>query len=509
LIEMLVALMIAGIFFSIFVGVVLATFETLRSGDERTVAQQNARVALNYIANDIRQANEIAPLRLEAYRDWATGGWPVDENTWDPFTDEEAWPIYRWSVDSDPDGYIDLDIEDGSGDGDEYEDFRDDGLPYDVRALAPNRVSLLFYGSTYYPNTQYWAALGTDVDLDDNNLPNPTSAVTRVTYEHQLAPPLHDEVYDPQFSGLRKQFNMVVNRQDPYIGAVQDTSDFVVVRSFEMLNPTLSVPDVRETVQAPADPWPSVSDQLLIDRDYLRQPVADHVMNLRFRYWHIKGDTMLEIRYDPSEGNIGGSGISTDDGYYRYYDIYGNEIYVWYSHREKRDVPLMPTDCDQDDFDTIPVYSFKIDGGDTADDEYQRGILLFEGWRFVNAVSVTVKTANNQTLNVYRSSINLAVTDSSHPDYAMGFIDFGLGQASPDTIGTLNQYDPFYQAADNLRVSTVAGYGFDFVEPNMNPNYNANAFTTLQTFVVPPTLVERADAAVRQLRFGLDYIRPF
>ncbi|MCX6645535.1 MAG: prepilin-type N-terminal cleavage/methylation domain-containing protein [bacterium] len=53
LVEMLVALMISAIFFSIFVGVVLATFETLRSGDERTVAQQNARIGLNYIANDI------------------------------------------------------------------------------------------------------------------------------------------------------------------------------------------------------------------------------------------------------------------------------------------------------------------------------------------------------------------------------------------------------------------------------------------------------------------------
>jgi Mg2+/citrate symporter len=65
LVEMLVALMIAAIFFSVLTGVILATFETLRTGDERTVAQENARVGLNYIANDIRHATEIAPLSFE------------------------------------------------------------------------------------------------------------------------------------------------------------------------------------------------------------------------------------------------------------------------------------------------------------------------------------------------------------------------------------------------------------------------------------------------------------
>ena len=506
LVEMLVALLIAGIFFSVFVGVVLATFETLRSGDERTVAQQNARVGLNFIVDDIRHSTEITPLRLRAYRDWADGGFPIADDTLDPhyLTDVDAWPIYRRSVDSDTKGYIDLDIDGGDGDGDEYEDFRDDGFPYDVRAIAPNRLELLTYGSTYYPNTEYWAGFASPYDIDNNLIPNATASETRVTYEHQLVAP-HQEIYEGSFSGLEKEFNLVINRSDPAAGAIQQFSDFVIVRSFEALNPTIERPDVGGTEEAGQGDLGPVSDQLYIDQPYFRQQVADHVINLRFRYWHISGSTMLEIRYDPEEANIGGSGINTDDGYYRYYDIYGNEIYVWYNHRSSEMVPLIPTDPDDNDWDNVPANSFYIYGGDDGDDEYQRGLLLFEGWRYVNAVSVTVKTANNQTLNIYKSSINYAITDPDHPDYGMGFIDFGLGQAQEDMLGTLNEYDPFFQAADNVRAGTVPGFGFDFVEPNMNPNYNANAFTTLQTLVVSPALEESSDLAINGLRYGLGY----
>lgn len=508
LVEMLVALLIAGIFFSVFVGVVLATFETLRTGDERTVAQQNARVGLNYIVNDIRHATEVAPLRLRAYRDWADGGFPIYRDTLDPHyeSDVNAWPIYRRSVDSDTKGYIDLDIDNGTGDGDEYDSFRDDGFPYDVRALAPNRLELLTYGSSYYPNTEYWAGFASPVDIDENLLPNPTATETRVTYEHQLAP-ARQSIYEPSFRGLEKEFNLVINRSDPAAGAVQQTSDFVIVRSFHSLNPTVTRPDVGETEVRGDGFLGAVSDQLSIDQPYFRQQVADHVINLRFRYWHISGNTMLEIRYDPDEENIGGSGIDTDDGYYRYFDIHGNEIYVWYNHDTSEQVPLIPSNPDDDDFDDVPPNSFFIYGGDDGDDEFQRGVLLFEGWRFVNAVSVTVKTANNQTLNIYKASINHMITDENHPDYGMGFIDFGLEEAQEDMLGTLNEYDPFFQAADNVRVSSVPGFGFDFVEPNMNPNYNASAFTTLQTMVVSPALKESADAAVSDLSYGLSYKR--
>ncbi len=508
LVEMMVALLIAGIFFTIFVGVVMATFETLQSGDERTVAQQNARVALNYIANDIRHAKEIAPLRIEAYKDWASGGLPVASDTVDPFDPTfttDVWPIYRQSVDSDINGYISLSMDGAAGDGDEYQDFRDDGYPYDVRALAPNRISLLFCGNTYYPNTRYWAGTGNDIDLDANSLPNSTSAITRVTYEHQLVEPVTD-IYENEFSGREKQFNMVVNRTDA--NAIQDKSDFVIVRTFEIDNPRDSLPNTGESDTPGQGPLGAISYQLRMDDPYLRQPVADHVMNLRFRYWYIKGNSMLEIRYDPDEANIGGGGINTNDGYYRYFDINGHEIFVYYNHDESQMVPLLPTDYDQNDLDNIPPNSFLINGGDSGNDEFERGILLFEGWRFVNAVSITVKTANNTTLSAYRASINHNIVNPLHPDYGMGFIDFGLGEEFTDyaSDGTLNVYDPFFQGADNLRVSTspVAGTDlFDFVEPNMNPNYNASSFTTLQTFVVPPALVEKAERAKWDLRFGL------
>jgi len=542
MIEMLVALLIAGIFFTIFASVVLATFETLRSGDERTVAQQNARVGLNYIANDIRHATEIVPLRLEEYRDWAGGGFPVFDDALDPADETggtDAWPIYRRSTDSDPEGFIDLSMDGAPGDGDEYDQFRDDGFPYDIRPLAPNRISLLFQGSSYYPNTEYYVNfLAPPVDLDGIAGSNAQAASTRVTYEHQLVEPRHPEIYENGFSGREKQFNMVVNRLSVESEAVEDVSEFVIVRSFQMENPTVARPDTGQTDQPPLGPLVAdTGSRLTMDEPYLRQPVADHVINLRFRYWYINGSDMIEIRYDPDNDNMGGDSVNCDDGYFRYFDIYGNEIYTWYNHRSGDMVPLVETNEIHDQFGKVigytydvnqiyadvPDYSFVINGGPDSDDEYYRGIMLFEGWRFVNAVSINVKTANNQTLQIYKSSINVAVTsptgafyDFDHPDYGMGFIDFGLGDEFDDPTHNqpnLNYYDPFYQAADNLRVSTAPVNGvalFDFVEPNMNPNYNASAFTSLQTIVTPPALVEKSRAAVEEIDIGRGFwfLRP-
>jgi type II secretory pathway pseudopilin PulG len=541
MVEMLVALMIAAIFFSVFLGVILATFETLRSGDERTVAQQNARVALNYIANDIRHATEIAPLRLEAYKDWATGGFPVDANTIDPFfgTGVEAWPIYRESVDSDPDGYIDLDIDGGTGDGDEYDFFRnkgnpldsygraitnfvpyDDPYPYDVRALAPNRISLTFIGSTYFPNTEYWSGFELPIDIDNKGIsaPNATSAPVRVTYEHQLVHPLGPERYEDTFFpvndkiGRTRNFNMVVNRTDA--NSIGDSSDFVITRSFEIRNPAQptgsNMTGDTSILEDKAGKLGAISPQLRIDQPLLRQPVADHVMSMRVRYWFIRGSEMFEIRYDPDMDHLGGNSVTTDDGYYRYYDVYGHEIYVWYNWITGSMVPLMDTlSPSLTDLGSIPNPSFVIYGGDTGDNEFLRGILLFEGWKFVNAISLTIKTANNQTLNIYRSTINTNIVgDPANPDWGMGLIDFGHEGRFTDATGTLNAFEPLYQGADNLRMSstTVNGFDvFDFVEPNMNPNYDAQAFTTLQTFVTPPAIGERARRSVRSLGFGFRY----
>jgi hypothetical protein len=246
-----------------------------------------------------------------------------------------------------------------------------------------------------------------------------------------------------------------------------------------------------------------------IDSEYLRQPVADHVINLRFRYWHISGGQMIEIRYDPDESTIGGDSIDSDDGYYRYFNIYGDEIYVWYNKTPgiNQMVPLLSLIYDQTDIDNIPDNSFVINGGINGTDEYERGLLLFEGWRFVNAISITVKTTNNRTLQIYKSSVNHNIaTNPNNPDYGMGFIDFGLSEAFIDAEDeTLNIYEPLYQAADNVRFSTAPvgtiTDAFDFVEPNMNPNYNAGAFTTLQTLVQSPTLAQNSDAALNELLY--------
>jgi len=519
LIEMLVALLIAGIFFSIFVGVVLATFETLRSGDERTVAQQNARVGINFIANDIRHATEIVPLRLEAYRDYVTGGFPIDIDALDPWDNTWgtlAWPIYRQSTDADPDGYILLDVDDGDFEPNEYETFRDDGYPYDVRPLAPNRISLLYFGPQYYPDTEYWNGLAQPVDLDDNGLSNPTAALTRVTYEHQLVGPRQAaEIYETDFSGRTKKFQMVVNRTDA--DAVQDTEDFVITRSFELQTPDNGLPDYGQTAEPGGGNLGGVSYQMKMDARLLRQPVADHVIGFRIRYWHITGNNMLEIRYDHDVTHIGVNGTGTNDGYYRYFDIYGNEIFAWYNAEAAQNVDLIPYDpsadppFDQDDIDALPGNSFIISGGPAGDDEFQRGIILFEGWRYINAVSVTIKTANNQTLNIFRSSINHEIVDENHPDFGMGFIDFGKGTVFTDDtheMDNLNAYDPFYQAADNVRTdyAPVKGlYYFDFVEPNMNPNFNASAFTTLQTFVAPQHLKDKSNRAEVLLTFGFTW----
>lgn len=191
----------------------------------------------------------------------------------------------------------------------------------------------------------------------------------------------------------------------------------------------------------------------------------------------------------------------------------GGLIYVWYNHVEGEQIPLIPKDATDADWDAVPPNSFYIFGGDDGDNKFEQGLFLFEGWRFVNAISITIKTANNSTLDIYRSSINHNIDgDPSNYDYGMGFIDFGLEEEFDtlrENILNLNAYEPLYQGADNVRASTsivneVAV--FDFVEPNMNPNYDAMAFTTLQTFVAPPALKEKVDAAVNDLKYGFSRV---
>ncbi len=552
MVEMLVAMAIAGIFLTVFIGVVVATFQTLRTGDERTAAQQNARVAMRFVVRDLKQAIEISPRRLEEPYDPATGGLPRDENSidnFDPTATRSAWPIYRRTTDSDTfggtNGYIDLDQ------NDEYSQFRADERPFDIRPLAPNRLELLLNTDTYYANTQYWDTNEYNLDLSLGGAADNQQALrTRVTYEHQIAPPI-TQVYDAAFDGNEKDFVLPVNRDTAPGIPVEE--DFCVVRSFE----TEFFDDaVNADVTVNSEIGLNEGIQLNVDSYAFRQPLADHIIDVRFRYWHVFPTTpqaneivstlpqaqyfdansrMVEIRYDPNILNAyddpnGGSGttIDTDDGYYRYFDERGREIYVWYDYADGSMVDYVDLDNTTDPFELggerSCFYTLYLDDTYLADhglssrfrgtgwEDYERGVLLFEGWRFINAVTVTVRATNRENLDKYKSSLNvrdgLVRGDS---DYEVGFVDLHRDQQPPtgiDDIANKNTLDPFYRAVDSYRDNTVVvggSFAYDFVEPNINPNYDPNSFVTLEMFVVPPALRTFAEESEALLTFGFSY----
>ena len=534
---MMVAMGIAAIFLSIFIGVVMATFQTLRTGDERTNAQQNARVAMRFIVQDIKQAVEIAPRRLEEPYDPVFGGMPRDENSidqFDPFGTDDAYPIYRRTTDGDlaGDGYIDLSFDGAAGDGDEYDAFRTDGAPYDIRPLAPNRIELLLNTDSYYSHTQYFGddpeTLPFDLrqfqmDIDNGGAAdNPQALRTRVTYEHQIAPP-KVQMYVDEFDGNEKNFRIPLNRDDAS-GGVQVDEEFVIVRSTEteflddILNTDMSVPSIE-------------NPDMNVDSYAFRQPLADHVIDLRFRYWHVlpfsggitnANTPMIEIRYDPDvehahmdPNGSSTTGIDTDDGYYRYFTPRGQEIFVWLNYDDGNIVEFVDPSL-PDPFSPIANNSFimryRVDLP-AGNEEHDRGILLFEGWRFINMVSVTIKTTNRENLDKFKSSIDHASwTNRDDDDYQMGFIDFGKGPVPPTGLedrANPNVLDPFYRAVDSYRTDTrlIAGsYVYDFVEPNINPNYNPNSFVTIEMFVVPPIVKAISEQSEDLLWYGLSYI---
>ena len=168
LVEMLVAMTIASIFFVSFTAVVVATIQTMKTGDQRTVAQQNARIAANYLADEIKQMSELEPPSYYEYRDPRTGGFPTNGECEDMFFNE-VYPFVRRSTDGSLRGYIDLNHRDASSGIDEYEDFRDDGMPYDVRPLFPNKINFKMNQASYFPHTRYSnlkPPMGKIIDLD-------------------------------------------------------------------------------------------------------------------------------------------------------------------------------------------------------------------------------------------------------------------------------------------------------------------------------------------------------
>jgi prepilin-type N-terminal cleavage/methylation domain-containing protein len=205
LIEMLVAMTIASVFFASFTAVVIATVQTMKTGDQRTVAQQNSRIAVNFMADEVKQMQELETPSFSEYRDLKTGGLPRNGEVVDGFFNE-VYPIHRQSTDGSARGYIDLENANASGGDDEYEEFRTDGMPFDVRPLFPNKLNFTMNQSEFFPHTRYSSMdpnlVGGTIDLDGlsfdlaNNSDNAQSGSVRVSYEHQKQPPrfglLHD-----------------------------------------------------------------------------------------------------------------------------------------------------------------------------------------------------------------------------------------------------------------------------------------------------------------------------
>ena len=534
LIEMLVAMTIAGIFFTAFTAVVVATIRTMRTGDQRTVAQQNSRIAVNFLADEIKQMSELEPPSFNEYRDNRTGGLPTNGTVVD-YVSNEVYPILRRSTDGSTRGYIDLNHADATGGVDEYEDFRTDGMPYDVRPLFPNKIDFLMNQSSYFPSSRY-SSLDPDLaggilDLDgpsvdmNNNSENYQSAPIRVTYEHQKQPPRTGLLRDE--GALKDLYLTVFGVSGGGVNLID--KPFVLLRSFEIGNITgggvndFSINQTFNFYNLTDVGGNDLGVDLTAPSPDLRQIVADHVLDLRFRYFYVRGGTWIEIRYDPFTEHMvqGGAQMpaNVNDGYYRYFDQYGEEIFTW-ATADGTNINI-PTSDYVDEYETnypdhwtfMPI------------NEFERGLLLFEGWRFVNTIMVTVKGANQELQDTYFQTIAQEISsqsfgsyDVNHPDYWLGFVDFQQGGNYQGDVSGLNTANPLWHAVDSYRegVSLTPGqyinpddgtmFPFDFVEPNGNPNYDPGRFVTLQTMSAPPILKVTADQAVRQITFGLSYV---
>lgn len=542
LIEMLVAMTIASVFFASFTAVVIATVQTLKTGDQRTVAQQNSRIAVNFMADEIKQMKELEPPSFSEYRDLKTGGLPRNGEVVDEFYNE-VYPIYRQSTDGSARGYIDLENANASGGQDEYEDFRTDGMPFDVRPLFPNKLNFIMNQSEFFPHTRYSSMnpnlAGEPIDLDGlsfdliNNSDNTQSGSVRVSYEHQKQPPRMGLLRD---SGgfLSEGFlnDLYLPIQGGAGGGVNlFKKPFVLLRSFELENVTGANPNswgFNDTLAfhgliEPDGTYTGID--LTRPSEDLRQIIADHIVDVRFRYFHVRAGEMIEIRYDPYNEHMGQDGgdspDNVNDGYYRYYDQHSQEIYSWaISNGDPIDIPD-PTD------DVVEEYksNYPDDWTFLPTNEFERGILLFEGWRFVNTIMITIKGANTELQETYYATVSHEITNLNsgfvdHPDYGLGFVDFQKGTDYLNDMQGLNSADPLWHALDSYREGVgrtnggaiydppigTAAWNFDFVEPNSNAAFDPGRFVTLQTMVTPPVLDSTARKAAAQLTYGLSYL---
>ena len=542
IIEMLVAMTIAAMFFASFMAVVVATMQTMRTGDQRTVAQQNSRIAINFMADEIKQASELEPPQFTEYRDARTKGLPTSGQAVD-LNNNAVYPVNRRSTDGSARGYIDLNHKDASPGLDEYVDFRSDGMPFDVRPLFPNKINFLMNQSAYFPNTRYSSYdpnyAGGIVDLDGqaitaaDNFDNAQAAQVRISYEHQKQPPrtgLKSPLLPSDEGALKNLYLTVAGGSGGGVNLFN--KPFVLLRNFEIdnvtggaLNDTVFNQTVFQNLNLIDAGGTPLGIQLPAPSSVLRQIIADHVLDVRFRYYHIRGGAWIEIRYDPYTEHMGQGKVqlpqNVNDGYYRYYNQYGEEIFVWATgnSQEKIDIPTT---------DIVETYKTEYDQDLTfmPTNEFERGLLLFEGWRFVNTVMITVKGSNQELLDTYLRTVSPEISSASYgtfdinnPDFGLGFVDF---QKSGSYLGDAegqNATNPLWHGADSYRegVSTPPGnsyipptdstiYPFDYVDPNMNPNFDPGRFVTLQTMVIPPILQTRAVQAVSKLALGLSYI---
>jgi len=531
LIEMMVAMTIASVFFVSFTAVVVATIQTMKTGDQRTVAQQNGRIAINFLADDIKQMSELESPSYSEYRDPRTGGFPTNGECEDSFFNE-VYPFLRQSTDGSLRGYIDLNHRDASGGVDEYEDFRSDGMPYDVRPLFPNKINFKMNQASYFPHTRYSnmnpSIPGGIIDIDGTsmdalrNFDNAQAADVRVTFEHQKQPPRW---------GLLEDEGLLKNLHLPILGSSGGgvnlfKKPFVLLRSFEIENVTGGGPNhwgFNESFKFHnlVDPLGNDSGiDLTRPSEDLRQIVADHIADIRFRYFHIRGGEWIEIRYDPhtehvAQGHTMPSNIN--DGYYRYYTKYGDEIFSWAT--PDGDLNLPPANSTRAEI----IEHWKDE--DPSDDrytfmptnEFERGLLLFEGWRYVNTIMITIKAANTELQENYFTSIShdiISGGDTTRPDWGLGFVDFQKGASRLDDR---NEIDPLWHALDSYREGVVipgdfiinpgdSDVLFDFVDPNGNAGFDPGRFVTLQTIVSPPVLYSTSREAAGHLRMGLSFL---
>jgi hypothetical protein len=548
---MMVTVLIATIFFGVFATVIYTTFNTLRTGDERVLAQQNARTAVDWLAREIVQAKEINPPRFEegsfgkqAYGSLLddTGPFsesqirrqPDDDGGSDTGPNPMGWMALRWGTFQamEPDRSFELNPYAKHG--------------FDIRPLHPNRLSILKSGAQYYKHTNYawWEDIGGTpyeevINLNDRSRPvdPPDCFDTIITFEHQVIPGnfdyrmVEEDYNELELTGRVKRFHIATIKTSvgnyPWYKLTGDSPassfnvfnrEFSISRSIEVLDPR------EEDERVPPNsvyytPFSDATSTLMIDSPGLAMPVADHIIDLRFRYFgRNEYGQEIEIRYDADPGSnptsCGGGGYwkgcTNDDGewtqdinitehipgigVYRYYDPYGNELSF---STGDSDIP--------EDSGILSIEILDGAGGDYNSRNNLGGIpmsMVFEGWRYIDTVEITIRAASGETLEDFRGSIyNESPNLADRPDFMMGFTSMavpGYDRDNPffDNSRGVRGEKHFYNVNNYRRDENGNdAFGrnrFDFSEPVVNPDFNPGEYITIQKRVQPPIIASKA-----------------